>query len=270
MIKIDSDPRLPLRRYFSVPSGSERSLVEPLHFQEQIATTTDHDANRMKRDADSGRKRIFIVDDHPLVRKWLATLINQQSDLKVCGQAGNATEALELIAASKPDVALVDISLEGGSRMELIKIIKAACPDVLVIVLSMHDEMVYGERALRAGARGYVMKREASKKVLKAIRCVLDGKLYLINDIARLLAERFAENEPPAPGFPVDLISDREAEVFKLLGRGFSNPQIAQELGVTVGTVRSFCARIKEKLKLPSATALRREAVLWVHNHNPK
>ena len=133
-------------------------------------------AQEITPDADSGKKRIFIVDDHPLVREWLATLIDQQSDLKVCGQAGSASEGLGLIATAKPHVAIVDISMEGGSGIELIRDIKVTCPEVAAIVLSMHEEGIQVERALRAGARGYIMKREATKNVLQAIRCVLKGE----------------------------------------------------------------------------------------------
>jgi DNA-binding NarL/FixJ family response regulator len=224
----------------------------------------------MKLDPDGGKKRIFIVDDHPLVREWLATLINQQADLKVCGDAGNAVEGLKLIATTKPHVAIVDISMEGGSGIELIKNIRATCPEVVVIVLSMHDEMIYGERALRAGARGYVMKREATRNVLQAIHCVLDGKLYIAKKMARFLAEKFVDGELQAPAFLVYLISNRELEVFQLLGRGYSTREIAKELRISVNTVQNFCARIKEKLKLSSATELLREAVLWHDSHQGK
>ena len=220
-------------------------------------------APAMTPDADSQKRRIFIVDDHPLVREWLATLINRQSDLKVCGEAGNASEGLKLIATVKPHVAIVDISMEGGSGIELIKNIKATCPEVVVMVLSMHDELLYRERALRAGARGYVMKREATKTVLQAIRCVLEGKLYLTDKMARKMAGEFVEGKPPATTSPVELLSDRELEVFQLLGRGFSTRQMAGELHVGFRTVQTFCARIKEKLKLPTATELLREAMRW-------
>jgi DNA-binding NarL/FixJ family response regulator len=141
---------------------------------------------------------------------------------------------------------------------------------VVVIVLSMHDELTYAERSLRAGARGYVMKRETTRNVLQAIRCVLDGKLYLAQKVVRMLAEKFVECEPFAPGLPVDTISDRELKVFQLLGRGFSTRQIAEELHVSVNTVQSFCARIKEKLKLSNATELLRAAVLWHDSHQEK
>jgi DNA-binding NarL/FixJ family response regulator len=209
------------------------------------------------------KKRIFIVDDHPLVREWLATLINQQSDLKACGEAGGALDGLKLIATTKPHVAIVDISMDGGSGIELIANIKATYPEVVVIVLSMHDETLYCERALRAGARGYIMKREATKNVLQAIRCVLKGDMYLSERMAMMMAERFAEGKPPATSSPIELLSNRELEVFQLLGRGFGTRQIAEEMHVGFKTVQAFRARIKEKLKLASATALVCEATRW-------
>jgi DNA-binding NarL/FixJ family response regulator len=220
-------------------------------------------AQETTSEADSGKKRIFIVDDHPLVREWLGTLINQQSDLMVCGEAGSASEALALIATAKPQVAVVDISMEGGSGIELIKNIKAISPQVAVIVLSMHEEALYCERALRAGARGYIMKREATRNVLQAIRCALEGKLYLSHKMAAMMAEKFVEGKAPAPGSRVELLSDRELEVFQLLGRGRGTRQIAEELHVNFRTVQTFCARIKEKLKLATATELLREATRW-------
>lgn len=213
--------------------------------------------------AHTAKKRIFVVDDHPLVREWLAVLINQQPDLHVCGDAAAAFEALKLIAAAKPDVAIVDISMEGGSGLELLKSIKAACPEVAVIILSMHDESIYGERALRAGARGYVMKREATTTVLQAIRCVLGGKLYTSENNAGLVTEELVPGGLPPVASLVELLSDRELEVFNLLGCGYSTRQIAKELRVGFKTVQSFRVRIKEKLKLATATELLREAVRW-------
>jgi DNA-binding NarL/FixJ family response regulator len=213
--------------------------------------------------ADGQKSRIFIVDDHPLVREWLGTLINQQADLTVCGEGGSASDGLKLIAETKPHVAIVDISMEGGSGIELIKNIKATCPDVAVIVLSMHDELLFSERALRAGARGYIMKRAATKNVLQALRTVLQGNLYISNGIAKMMAEKFLDGKAPATGSLVDLLSDRELEVFQLLGHGRGTRQIAEEMHVSFRTVQAFCARIKEKLKLASATELLREAVRW-------
>ncbi|HEY3861912.1 MAG TPA: response regulator transcription factor [Verrucomicrobiae bacterium] len=209
------------------------------------------------------KTKVLLVDDHPLVREWLATLINQQADLQVCGETENARKALEMAGQLNPDVAIVDISMEGGSGIELIKNIKASHPSVMVIVLSMHDEGLYAERALRAGARGYIMKREATKGVLQAIRCVLGGKLYLSEKMARQMAERLVEGRIEEGGSRIGKLSDRELEVFHLLGRGHSTRQIADELNVSFKTVQAFCARIKDKLGLASATELLREAVRW-------
>jgi DNA-binding NarL/FixJ family response regulator len=219
----------------------------------------------MTPDPGSQKRRIFIVDDHPLVREWLANLINQQSDLKVCGEAGSAEEGLKLMSATKPHVAIVDISMDGGSGIDLIKNLKANQPEVLAIVLSMHDELLYGERALRAGARGYIMKRGATRNVIPAIRRVLEGKSYLSEKLALLMAEKFVEGKRPVTSSPAEVLSDRELEVFKLLGRGLSTRQIAEELNIGFRTVQSFSARIKVKLKLSNATEMLREAMRW-HN----
>jgi DNA-binding NarL/FixJ family response regulator len=211
----------------------------------------------------SQKNKILLVDDHPLVREWLANLINEQTDLQVCGEAVNAPEAFELIGKAAPDIAIVDISLEGGSGIELLKNIKAAHPGVATIVLSMHDEALYAERALRAGARGYIMKREATKKILQAIRSVLAGKLYVSEKITALMAEKFVEGHPATIESPVHQLSDRELEVFQLLGRGYTTRQIAEHLHIGFKTVQAYCARIKEKLNLTNVTELLREAIRW-------
>src|SRR5471032_922741 len=209
------------------------------------------------------KSKILLVDDHPLVREWLANLINEQSDLHVCGEASNAPQAFEIIGVEKPDIVIVDISLEGGSGIELIKNIKSAHPDVAMIVLSMHDESLYAERALRAGARGYIMKREATKKILQAIRAVLGGKLYISDKISDAMAEKFVDGRPAPAASPVEQLSDRELEVFQLLGRGYSTRQIADHLRVGFKTVQTYSARLKEKLKLDNITQLLHEAIRW-------
>jgi DNA-binding NarL/FixJ family response regulator len=224
----------------------------------------------MTPDADNRKKRVLIVDDHPLVRDGLAALINQQSDLKVCGQAASALEGIKLIAAAKPDMVIVNTSKAGGYGIDLIKNIKATCPQVVVIVLSLHDEIIQDKRALRAGGRGGVRKQPAAGKVLQAIRCVLDGKLGLVNEIAGMLAGKRVEDEPFLPDFPGDLISDREFEVFRLMGRGCSTRQIAEQMRISDKTVHSFRSRIKHKLKLSSAAEVLREALLWHHRQNLK
>jgi DNA-binding NarL/FixJ family response regulator len=209
------------------------------------------------------KSTVLLVDDHPLVREWLATLINQQPDLQAIGEASNTVNAMELIGQLKPQVVVVDISLEGSSGINLIKDIKALAPNVAVIVLSMHDESLYAERAFRAGARGYVMKRQATQNILQAIRCVLEGKPYLSEKLALLMAEKLVDGRLGSAESRVELLSDRELEVFQLLGAGRSSRQIAEEMRISFRTAQSFCARIKKKLKLNDATELLREAVRW-------
>jgi DNA-binding NarL/FixJ family response regulator len=209
------------------------------------------------------KTKIFLVDDHPLVREWLTNLIHQQPDLVVCGEAEAPPEALQAISRLKPDIAIVDISMKGGSGIELLKDIKTLRPPVATIVLTMHDEHLYAERALRAGARGYIMKRETAGKVVAAIRRVLDGKLYLSERMKASFAEKFLDGTAPHTASSVELLSDRELEVFQLLGQGYETRQIAETLHVSMKTVQAFCARIKEKLQLGSATELLREAVRW-------
>ena len=217
----------------------------------------------------SQKIKILLVDDHPLVREGLANLINQQPDLEVCGEAGNEPQALELIRNVQPGVAIVDISLENGSGIELIKSIKALHPAVKVLVLSMHDELLYAERALRAGARGYIMKREAATKIIQGIRSVQAGQLYTSEHIAALMTEKYVAGGA-AGAVPLEQLSDRELEVFQLLGLGHSTRQIADHLHVGFKTVQSYCARIKEKLQLANANELLREAVRWHENQQSK
>jgi DNA-binding NarL/FixJ family response regulator len=214
-------------------------------------------------EAGGRKKAVFLVDDHPLVREWLTNLIHQQGDLAVCGEADNAPAAMQAILTLKPDVAIVDISLKDSSGIELIKDLKRCSPGVAVLVLSMHEESHYVERALRAGARGYIMKRETTRKVIAAIRQVLQGKLYVSEEIAAAMAAQFVEGKTLATHSPAEQLSDRELEVFELLGRGRGTRQIAEMLRVSVKTVQAYCARIKEKLNLASATELVREAVRW-------
>jgi DNA-binding NarL/FixJ family response regulator len=206
---------------------------------------------------------VVIVDDHPLVCEWLAALINQQPDLQTGGQAFDAAEAMELINDLKPQVVILDISLQGGSGINLIKDLKVAVPNTAVIVLSMHDESLYAERAFRAGARGYVMKREATQKILEAIRRVLSGKPFLSEKVALMMAEKLVEGRLGAPESRIELLSNRELEVFQLLGAGLTSRQIAEEMRISFRTAQSFCARIKVKLKLRDGTDLLREAVRW-------
>ena len=214
--------------------------------------------------------RILLVDDHPLVREGLANLIGQQPDFEICGEAGSEPQALELIGTVQPDVAIVDITLENGSGLELVKSVKAMHPAVKTLVLSMHDESLYAERALRAGARGYIMKREAAKKIIEGIRAVLAGQLYVSEKITAQMAEKFVEGGPAADVSPLDQLSNRELEVFQLLGRGHNTRQISDHLRVGFKTIQAYNARIKEKLKIANATELLREAMRWHESQQPK
>src|SRR5262245_6555879 len=207
--------------------------------------------------------RVFLVDDHPLVREWLTNLISRQPDLLVCGEADSTPSALRTIAAARPDVAIVDLSLDGRSGLELIKELRQLHPGIAVLVLSMHDEMAFAERALRAGARGYIMKREVAKQVILAIRRVEEGGVWVSERVSALLAEKVAAGVPPGPEPPITRLSERELEVFRLLGQGQATRQIAGALHVSAKTVQTYCARVKVKFGLASSTQLLREAIRW-------
>jgi len=219
--------------------------------------------NEKSNDKSGQRHRVFIVDDHPLVREGLANLINQQPDLVVCGQAEDAAQTLAGIGASRAELALIDISLKTASGLELVKDLKVHHPDVALIVLSMHDEMLYAERAIRAGARGYVMKRETTKEVLTAIRRVLQGDVYVSERVVNLMARRLGSPRKAAATSPVEQLSDRELEIFRLLGQGRTTSQIAADLHLSLKTVQAYCARAKEKFGVDSLTELLRAAIRW-------
>ena len=209
------------------------------------------------------KRRVFIVDDHPLVREGLTNLINSQSDLIVCGEAKDSSEAIDGIAKERPDVAIIDISLTNESGLELIKNLAKQFPQVAVVVLSMHDETLYAERALRAGARGYVMKHETSKSVLASIRRVIAGDIYVSERIVNRMALRLTSARRRAGSSPVERLSDRELEIFQLLGQGRTPSEIARDLNLSLKTVQAYCARAKEKFGVTSLTALLRAAIRW-------
>jgi DNA-binding NarL/FixJ family response regulator len=214
--------------------------------------------------------RVFLVDDHPLVREWLANLIDQQPDMTVCGEAGTAAAALSGIGTARPDVAIVDLTLGGRSGLDLIKDLKQMHPAVAVLVLSMHDEALYAERPLRAGARGYIMKREVTRKVVLAIRRVQQGRVYLSDRQAATLAEKVVTGAANASESPVARLSDRELEIFRLVGQGQATREIAAALHLSAKTVQAYYVRIKEKLGLSSANELMREAVRWVESETER
>jgi len=209
------------------------------------------------------KHRIFVVDDHPLVREGLTNLINGQDDLMVCGEAEDSAQAIAGITKTQPDIALIDISLKNESGLELVKNLQKQSPPVALIVLSMHDEALYAERALRAGARGYVMKRETTKNVLTAIRRVLAGSVYVSERVVNSMARRFALSNKELATSPVDRLSDREMEIFRLLGQGCTTSQIADDLHLSVKTVQAYCTRAKEKFGVDSFGELIRLAIRW-------
>jgi DNA-binding NarL/FixJ family response regulator len=214
-----------------------------------------------KTSEETGRTRIFLVDDHPLVREGLANLINQQEDLAVCGEAEDSAGAMAGIEESQPNVALIDISLKNESGLELVKKLEERFPLVALIVLSMHEEALYAERALRAGAKGYVMKRETTKSVLTAIRRVLAGDVYVSERVVTAMAKRMGSRKATAE--PVERLSDRELEIFRLLGQGRTTSQIAEDLHLSLKTVQAYCARAKEKFGVGSLGELLRAAIRW-------
>ena len=216
------------------------------------------------------KKRIFIVDDHPIVRDGLITLINHQQDFMVCGEAGEAAQALKSISELKPDVVIVDIGLKNSDGIELTKSIKTRCPRLPVIVLSIHDESVYAERALRAGAQAYLMKEVVSESIVTAIRTVLRGEIFVSNTISKKLLRKLATGKTNTTIAPMDSLSDRELEIFRLIGQGYKPSKIAQSMHLSVKTVETYRARIKEKLNLTNADELLRYAIQWVSGSDRK
>jgi len=216
-----------------------------------------------KKSAAKKPKRIFIVDDHPMMRQGLAQLIGAELDLSVCGEAENGERALDNLSSLKPDLVLADISLPGKNGLELIKDFQTLQPSLPVLVISMHDESLYAERVLRAGGRGYIMKQEGGKKLMQAIRQVLDGKIYVSEKMSADILEIFSGRRAGAESSPVEKLTDREFEVFQLIGQGKGTRNIAEKLHLSVKTVEVHRANIKAKLKLKSAPELIRSAVRW-------
>ncbi len=212
---------------------------------------------------EKNKKRILVVDDHPMMRQGLAQLVGAETDLIICGEAENAESALDCLKTLRPDLVLADISLPGKNGLELIKDFQALQPGLPILVISMHDESLYAERVLRAGGRGYIMKQEGGKKLMQAIRQVLDGKIYVSEKMSALILEMFSGRRAGAEGSPVENLTDREFEVFQLIGEGKGTREIAEKLHLSVKTVDVHRTNIKKKLKLESATELIRFAVRW-------
>ena len=208
---------------------------------------------------------ILIVDDHPLVREGLITLISKQSDFSVAGEASGIAEARELARATNPRIAIVDLTLKDGNGISLIKELVEQYREIKVLALSMHDEMLFAERALRAGAVGYVSKHDASRTIIHALRAVLDGGLYLSERMTtRMLAQSVRRQKSVEPSSPVERLSDRELEIFEMIGRGLTSRQIADELDVSQRTIDTHRENIKQKLDLKNAVELTKHAVQWM------
>jgi DNA-binding NarL/FixJ family response regulator len=213
-----------------------------------------------------GRRKILIVDDHPILRKGLAMVIDQEPDLVVAGEAEDVPGGLDMIEVLKPDIVIVDLSLPGVDGIELIKTMKLKYRDLPALVVSMHDETLYAERALRAGARGYIMKQEAVDKVLVAIRKVLKGEIFVSDRITTKMLETLISGDAKGAGTPLDLLSNRELTVFRMIGQGLKTSQIADTLHLSVKTIESYRSHIKEKLRLHTGTDLMKYAIQWVQN----
>ncbi len=218
----------------------------------------------MNAQPDFKKARVVIVEDHPMFRERLAHLINKEDDMVVCGEAGNATEGLALIQATNPGLAIVDITLKGSGGLDLMKDLRAHGIEVPVLVLSMHDESLYAERALRAGAKGYITKHEASAKVMTAIRQVLRGEIYLDERVMSRILRRIVGGGTPETVRPIDRLTDRELAVFELIGEGRTTREIGTRLHVGLTTVDTYRSRIKEKLNLGNAAQLHAEASRWI------
>lgn len=209
------------------------------------------------------KKQILIVDDHPMMRQGLAQLIEAEKDLAICGEAENAERALHIVGSLKPDLVLADISLPGKNGLELIKDFQAILPGLPVLVISMHDESLYAERVLRAGGRGYIMKQEGGKKLMEAIRQVISGKIYVSEKMSSEILEIFSGRRANAENSMLEKLSDREFEIFQLIGQGKGTREIAEQLHLSIKTVDVHRANIKGKLKLQSLPELIRFSVRW-------
>ena len=210
--------------------------------------------------------RILLVDDHPIVRQGLALLIDREADLSVCGEAEGGHSAFHAIETLRPDIVVLDISLSGPDGLDVLKEIRMKTASLPVLILSMHDESIYAERAMRAGANGYIMKQEATEKVLIAIRRILQGEVYLSDRLTNTMLQQYVRGASPTKSSPLVNLTDRELEVFRLIGEGRGTRQIADELHLSVKTIESYQAHIKTKLALRNARELVQHAIEWTVN----
>ena len=219
-------------------------------------------------DVQAKKYRVLLVDDHPIVRQGLALLIDREADLLVCGEADGAPSAFQAIVTLRPDIVVLDISLNGPDGLEVLKELRVKTGSLPVLILSMHDESIYAERAMRAGANGYIMKQEATEKVLVAIRRILQGDVYLSDRLTTTMLQQYVRGSAATKSSPLLNLTDRELEVFRLIGEGHGTRQIADELHLSVKTIESYQAHIKEKLALRNARELVQHAIEWTVNLN--
>lgn len=211
----------------------------------------------------TSKLKVLLVDDHPITRQGMKALVNQQMNLEVCAETDSAAEAIDLVAKLQPDLAIVDVSLKATNGIELTKDLKAHAPNLPVLVVSMHDEALYAERALRAGAMGYVMKQEVGEKIVLAIQHLLRGEIFVSTRMKEKMLHRFVNKKREGMVFPIDTLSDREMEVFQLIGNGYSTRQIAEKLGLSSKTIDSYREHLKLKLGLETGADLVRHAIQW-------
>jgi DNA-binding NarL/FixJ family response regulator len=246
---------------YSVPEPDDGAglgiLSQPARFESRPATT----GGAVNADV-RPRTRILIVDDHPIVRLGVRQMLAAELDMEVCGEAESADAAKELTISARPDLVIIDLSLAQGSGLELVRSLQELVPTLPLLILSMHDEALFAERVLRAGARGYIMKRQAITGLVAAIRQVLAGRIYVSDGIAQTVLERLG-HEGAAPDNPLAKLTDRELEVFDLIGRGLSTGTIAEQIGVSIKTIETYRSNIKTKLNLKDATELIRFAATW-------
>jgi DNA-binding NarL/FixJ family response regulator len=213
----------------------------------------------------TGLVRVLVVDDHPIVREGLIETIKREADMEVCGEAESVNEGMAMVQKTNPDFVILDISLKGGvSGIELVKHLRNQNSKIPILVLSMHDELLYAERAIRAGAMGYITKQDGIKNLVEAMRKILNGEIYISSKMSTSILSKYFQGASDTIGISVDILSDREFEVFQLLGHGFSTSEISKKLNLTVSTIETYRAHIKDKFNLRNASELVKLAVQWV------
>jgi DNA-binding NarL/FixJ family response regulator len=217
---------------------------------------------------DENKTQVLIVDDHPIIRDGLATIVNHERDMNVCGQADDAYQALKAVTELKPDIVVTDISLKNSDGIDLTKSIKIRYPRLPVIIFSVHDESLYAERALLAGAKAYLMKDAISENIIKAIRTVLSGEIYVSDTISKKFLHKIAGDKAGTAKTPVENLSDREFEIFRLIGEGLKASKIAKRLHLSIKTIETYRSRIKEKLNLADAAELLRYSIKWAKSQD--